>query len=95
MDTDRLIDEDLLSFTHTTKVPWLLPGVSPTEKQIEVVGIVIAAFENGKLARDRVYWDQTSVLAQVALLDIQRLPVTGNQAARLVRSRMRRPQGVK
>jgi carboxymethylenebutenolidase len=92
--TDRLIDEDLLSFTHTTEIPWLIRGVSPTEKPIEVVVIVIAEFENGQLAHERVYWDQASVLAQIGLLHGERLPVSGNQAAQLVRSRIQRPKGV-
>jgi carboxymethylenebutenolidase len=85
---DRLVDEDLFSFSHTTDIPWLLPGVPPTGKPIEVVAIVVAEFENGKLARERVYWDQASVLVQAGLLDSGRLLVSGNDAARVLRARI-------
>jgi carboxymethylenebutenolidase len=92
---DRLVDEDLVSFTHTAEIPWLLPQVSPTGKRIEAVVIVLAEFENGKLARERVYWDQGSVLAQVGLLESGTLPVSGNQAARVVRGRIQRPDAAR
>src|SRR5688572_12501121 len=45
---DRLVDEDILVFTHTVEVPWLLPRVSPTGRRIEVPVIVIVDFESGK-----------------------------------------------
>jgi carboxymethylenebutenolidase len=79
---DRLVDEFLLECTQTIEVPWLLPGQPPTGRRIEIPGIVIVDFEAGKVARERVYWDQASVLAQAGLLDAEKLPVIGNQAAR-------------
>jgi carboxymethylenebutenolidase len=91
--TDRLVDEDLVSFAHTTEIPWLLPRVRPTGRSIELVVIVVAEFEEGKLARERVYWDQASVLAQVGLLNIDRLPVSGDQAAAVVRRRIQGGHG--
>jgi carboxymethylenebutenolidase len=87
--TDRLVDENLLAFTHTIAVPWVLPRVPPTGKRIEIPVIVIAEFEGGKLARERIYWDQASVLAQVGLLDADQLPVVVDQAARTLRARVR------
>jgi carboxymethylenebutenolidase len=86
---DRLVDEEVLAFTHTVEVPWLLPGVPPTGRRIEVPGIVIVDFEGGKVARERVYWDQASVLAQAGLLDADRLPVVGSQAAAALRVQTR------
>ena len=86
---DRLVDEDLIAFTHTVEVPWLLPGVPPTGRRIEVPGIVLVEFEGGRVARERVYWDQASVLAQARLLDAEQLPVIGHQAARALRVQMR------
>jgi carboxymethylenebutenolidase len=89
--TDRLVDEDLISFTHTMEIPWLLPGVAPTGKTIQIPGIVVAEFENGRLARERVYWDQASVLSQAGLLDENRLPATRDEAARTLRRRLPPP----
>jgi carboxymethylenebutenolidase len=87
--TDRLVDEDLLVFTHTVEVPWLLPGLPPTGRRVEVPGIVIVDFEAGKVARERVYWDQASVLAQAGLLDTEKVPVIGDQAAQALREQTR------
>ena len=41
--------------------------------------------DNGKVAYERIYWDQGSLLAQVGLLDATRLPVVGAEQARKVR----------
>jgi carboxymethylenebutenolidase len=34
-------------------------------------------FEGDKVAYERIYWDQASLLAQVGLLDEASLPITG------------------
>jgi carboxymethylenebutenolidase len=86
---DRLVDEDLVVFTHTIEVPWLLPGVPPTGRRIELPVIVVVDFDGGKVARERVYWDQASALAQAGLLDADELPVTGHQAAAALRAQTR------
>ena len=39
--------------------------------------VVVMGFDNGKVAFERVYWDQASALAQVGLLDGSKPPVTG------------------
>ena len=36
------------------------------------------------IAGERIYWDQASVLAQVGLIDAEKLPVTGIEASRKV-----------
>ena len=36
MGTDQLVDEMIFSFTHTKEMPWMLPGVAPTGKTVEV-----------------------------------------------------------
>ncbi|KAF5864398.1 hypothetical protein ETB97_007735 [Aspergillus alliaceus] len=72
--TDRIVDELLLTFTHTEEIPWLLPSVPPTGKQVHVVIIMTASFIAGKLARHNIYWDQASVLVQVGLLDPSQVP---------------------
>jgi carboxymethylenebutenolidase len=81
---DRLIDELIHKFTHTIEMPWILPGVPPTGKRVEVAVIVVVEFKNGKIAGERIYWDQASVLAQVGLIDAEKLPATGIDASRKV-----------
>ncbi|KAE8350486.1 hypothetical protein BDV28DRAFT_39164 [Aspergillus coremiiformis] len=71
---DRIVDELLLTFTHTEEIPWLLPSVPPTGKQVRIVIIMTASFIAGKLARHNIYWDQASVLVQVGLLDPSLVP---------------------
>jgi carboxymethylenebutenolidase len=38
---------------------------------------VVMGFDNGKVAFERIYWDQACALLQVGLLDGSKLPVTG------------------
>ena len=64
--TDRLVDELIHSFTHTVEMPWILPGVPPTGKHVELAVNVVVEFEDGKIAGERIYWDQASVLVDRA-----------------------------
>jgi carboxymethylenebutenolidase len=80
--TDRLVDEMLAKFTHTIRMDWMLPGIAPTGKQVEVAVVAIVKFRDGKLAHEHIYWDQASVLVQVGLLDPNALPVVGVDSAR-------------
>ncbi len=81
---DRLVDELIHSFTHTVEMPWILPGVPPTGKHVELAVNVVVEFEDGKIAGERIYWDQASVLVQVGLLDPAALPVWGAEVAKKV-----------
>jgi carboxymethylenebutenolidase len=81
---DRIVDELIHKFTHTIEMPWILPGVPPTGKRVEIAIVVVVQFEDGKIAGERIYWDQASVLAQVGLINPEQLPVTGIEAARKV-----------
>ena len=81
---DRLVDEFVFKFTHTLQMDWLLPGVAPTNKPVEVVKVVVVQFQDGKIASERIHWDQASVLVQLGLLDPGKLPVAGVAAARKV-----------
>jgi carboxymethylenebutenolidase len=66
---DRIVEEFVFKFTHTVSMDWLLPGVPPTGKPVEVGMVVVVQFEEGKIAHEHIYWDQASVLVQVGLLD--------------------------
>lgn len=73
----QIVDELIFRFTHTQEVPWILPGVAPTGRRVEVPLVAIIAFKGDKVFSERIYWDQASVLAQVGLLDPKGLPVVG------------------
>jgi carboxymethylenebutenolidase len=81
---DQLVDEVVLKCTHTMPIDWLLPGVPPTGKRVEIAGVVIVKFEDGKIAHEHIYWDQASVLVQVGLLDPTGLSVSGGESAHKV-----------
>jgi hypothetical protein len=55
-------------------MPWILPGVEPTNQKVEIVVVSIVGFRAGKVWSERVYWDQASVLFQVGLLDPEEVP---------------------
>ena len=78
---DQLVDEMIFSFTHSIEMPWMLPGIAPTHKYVEVPLVAIVRFRDGKLAHEHIYWDQASVLKQIGLLDDPALPVRGVETA--------------
>src|SRR6516165_1514055 len=81
---DQLVDEMIFSFTHTQEMPWMLPGVRPTNRRVEIPLVAIVRFREGKLAHEHIYWDQASVLKQLGLLTDPALPVVGVETARKV-----------
>src|SRR5213080_2642756 len=81
---DQVVDEMVFKFTHTIQMDWMLPGVAPTGKRVEVPLVAIVRFREGKLAHEHIYWDQASVLVQIGLLDPEKLPVVGVETARKV-----------
>jgi len=81
---DQIVDEMIFKFTHTIPMDWMLPGIPPTGKRVEVPLVAIIRFRDNKLAHEHIYWDQASVLVQIGLLDPARLPVAGIQSAKKV-----------
>ena len=93
---DRIVDELYIQFKHTCQMPWILPGVSPTNQKVEIVVVSIVGFRAGKIWCERMYWDHASVLFQVGLLDpdevpekfkkegLEMLPISGSEAARKI-----------
>jgi carboxymethylenebutenolidase len=65
----QIVDETVASFTHTTEMGWILPGIPPTNKFVQIPLVVIVGFADSKIAYEHIYWDQASVLAQVGLLN--------------------------
>src|SRR5204863_9962270 len=81
---DRLVDEMIFRFTHTVEMEWMLPGVPPTGRRVEIPLVVVIHFRDGKLAHEHIYWDQASVLVQLGLLSPAELPIAGAETARKV-----------
>lgn len=89
---NQIVDEMIFSFTHTQEMPWMLPGVPPTNRRVEVPLVAIVQFRDGKLAHEHIYWDQASVLKQIGFLDGLDLPVFGVETARKVLNPGFRPE---
>lgn len=83
----RVVDEMVVRFTHTIQMDWMLPGIRPTGKRVEIAFVVVVQFEGDKLAQEHLYWDQASVLVQLGLLDPAGLPVVGVEGTRSVLDR--------
>ena len=82
---DRVVDELMVSFTHDREMKAYLPGVPPTGRKVELPHVVVMGFDDiGRVAYERIYWDQASLLVQIGLLDPDLLPVSGAEQARRV-----------
>jgi carboxymethylenebutenolidase len=81
---NQVVDEMIFSFTHTREMPWMLPGIAPTNRRVEIPLVAIVRFRDGKLAHEHIYWDQASVLKQIGLLADPGLPVFGAETARKI-----------
>jgi carboxymethylenebutenolidase len=79
--TDQVVDEMVVKFTHTIRMDWMLPGIAPTGKRVEIAMVAVVRFRDSKLAHEHIYWDQASVLVQLGLLDDRSLPVAGRETA--------------
>ena len=78
----QIVDELVISFTHTTPIDWMLPGVDPTGMPVEIAVAVVVGFKDGKVSHEHIFWDQASVLVQIGLIDPKGLPVVGAESAR-------------
>lgn len=79
---DRVVDEMLFCFTHDIEIDWMLPGIAPTGRYVEIPLVAIVRFRGDKLYNEHIYWDQASVLVQIGLLDPKGLPVAGVETAK-------------
>lgn len=68
MGTDRVIDEFVFSLTHDKEVPWLLPGIPPTGKKLEIPFTSVVAMRGDRLCHEHISWDQATALKQLDLL---------------------------
>jgi carboxymethylenebutenolidase len=50
----RVVDELIMRFTHSIRLDWVLPGIAPTGKRVELPFVVIVQFEGDKLAHEHL-----------------------------------------
>lgn len=75
---DQLVEEGVARFRHTMNIDYMLPGIQPTGRVLEVAIVAIMKFDaHGKIAHEHIYWDQASLLVQLGLLNPTGLPVKG------------------
>lgn len=82
---DQVVDELIISFTHDVEIEYMLPGVAPTGRYVEIPHVVVMKFKNNKISHEHIYWDQASVLVQIGLLNPEKIPIAGiEQSKKLV-----------
>ncbi|MFG2947896.1 nuclear transport factor 2 family protein [Streptomyces adustus] len=87
---DFLVEEIIMRMTHDQEVPFLLPGLAPTGRTVEVPLVVIVKFRDGLMESERLYWDQAAVLTQIGLLAAKGLPMADfTEVARFLRDKVR------
>lgn len=62
---DGIVDEVVAAFRHSCAMPWMLPGVAATHREVELAIVFAAGFRAGRITAVRVYWDHASLLGQV------------------------------
>lgn len=53
---DRIVEEFVFSFTHSTRVDWMLPGVPPTGRRVEVAMTGAVGFRGDRLYHEHISW---------------------------------------
>jgi carboxymethylenebutenolidase len=84
---DSIVDEFIFRFTHTASVDWMVPGLPPSGRLVEVPMVAIVRFAGDKIVGEHIYWDQASVLVQIGALSPAGLPVAGRETALKVMDR--------
>lgn len=84
---DTVVDEFIVHFTHITEMDWMLPGIPPTGRTVDIPTVAVVQFEGDKVAHEHIYWDQASVLVQLGLLDPEGLPIAGAETAHKVENK--------
>lgn len=90
--THQIVDELIFKFTHNIQMDWMLNGIEPTGKRVEIPLVAIVGFHNGKIISEHIYWDQASILVQIGLLSSDKLPVYGIEITHKLRELKSRNQ---
>ena len=67
VDRWRLAEEATVGFTHDRELPWLLPGVAPTHRRVDVLAISVVSIRHSRITSHRTLWDHAGLLAQLHL----------------------------
>lgn len=67
-DRWRVVDEEVVTFTHDREMPWLLPGVAATGRRAEVLAISVVTVRRQRVTEYRTLWDHHGLLDQLGLL---------------------------
>jgi|SRR5262244_1127156 len=62
---NTIVEEARVRLRHSKQMDWLLPGIPPTNRSIEIELVIFIEFRDGKIAAERIYWDQAAVLQQI------------------------------
>jgi carboxymethylenebutenolidase len=92
--SEQVVDEIVMSFTHDLEMDFMLPGIPPSGRPVEMAVVAVVGIRDGRVAHEHIYWDQASVLAQVGALDAADLPVTGAEQARKLLDRSMPPNAL-
>jgi carboxymethylenebutenolidase len=79
---DRLVDEFIVSFTHDREVDFMIPGIPPTGRYVEIPHVAVVQFRGDKIAHEHIHWDQASLLKQLGVVPSEALPIAGMEGAR-------------
>jgi carboxymethylenebutenolidase len=87
VSNDRIVEEFVICFTHLLDMDWMLPGLPVTGRRVEFAMVGIIQFQAGKIANERLYWDQATVLSQLGVLDHPAAAAGVGSAAQLLKLR--------
>lgn len=65
---DRVVDEFIFNVSHTSIIPWLVPGIPPTNKKLAIPMTAIVCVRGDRLYHEHISWDQGTVLKQLGLM---------------------------
>ncbi len=92
VDSDRVVDEFILEFTHDRVMDFIFPGIAPTGRPVSLPTVAIVGLKDGRVDYEHIYWDQASALQQIGKLDAPGLPIVGSEASERLRRLVRRPR---
>jgi carboxymethylenebutenolidase len=78
----QVVDELVMSFTHDVEMDFMLPGMAPSGRPVQLPVAAVVGIRDGRVTHEHIYWDQATVLVQVGALDPAGLPVTGAEQGR-------------
>ena len=91
---DQVVDELVMSFTHDVEMDFMLPGVVPSGRPVELPVAAVVGVADGRVTHEHIYWDQATILVQVGALDPAGLPMTGGEQARKMLDRSLAPNAL-